>query len=130
MGIWIAAVPHQGNARQLYSHHCAKCVIVSYAMLSLHMGRLWKPKVIAICRVRGQGQRFKLNYGLSWFLFWQSLEDFCDDEEDYDDRGYEEDNEDDHDYLDYRDDGRNAQKKEPGNNQVETWMLSTQPFEF
>lgn len=64
------------------------------------------------------------------FCFVQSLEDFCDDEEDYDDRGYEEDNEDDHDYLEYRDDRGNAQKKEPGNNQVETWMLSTQPFEF
>lgn len=48
-----------------------------------------------------------------------SLEDFCDDEEDYDDRGYEEDNEDDHDYLDYRDDGRNAQKKEPVDTSVE-----------
>lgn len=80
--------------------------------------------------MQGQGQRLELNCGLSWFLFWQSLEDFCDDEEDYDDRGYEEDNEDDHDYLEYRDDRRNAQKKEPGNNQVETWMLTTQPFEF
>lgn len=65
-------------------------------------------------------------------LFLQSLEDFCDDEEDYDDRGYEEDNEDDHDYLDYRDDRRNAEKKEPGNKStdVEIWMPSTQSFEL
>lgn len=65
-------------------------------------------------------------------LFLQSLEDFCDDEEDYDDRGYEEDNEDDHDYLEYRDDRRNAEKKEPGNKytDVEIWMPSTPSFEL
>lgn len=42
----------------------------------------------------------------------ESLEDFCDEEEDYDDRGYDEDNEDDQDHLEYRDERKSSEKKE------------------
>lgn len=49
------------------------------------------------------------------FCFVQSLEDFGDDEDDYDERGYDEDIDDDQDYLEYKDDTKSPEKKESGN---------------
>ena len=46
--------------------------------------------------------------------FVQSLEDFGDDEDDYDERGYDEDIEDDQDYLEYKEDRKGPEKKESG----------------
>lgn len=48
------------------------------------------------------------------YFFLQSLEDFCDDDDEYDDRGYEEDNEDEQDYFDFKDEGKIPEKKESG----------------
>ena len=48
------------------------------------------------------------------FCFVQSLEDFGDDEDDYDERGYDEDIEDDQDYLEYKEDRKGPEKKESG----------------
>ena len=48
------------------------------------------------------------------YIFLQSLEDFCDDDDEYDDRGYEEDNEDEQDYFDFKDERKIPEKKESG----------------